>query len=323
MNAGLWRSQIRDEGTTGPGVTAGTGMVFDFKRYAIHDGPGIRTTVFFKGCPLDCLWCHNPEGKDPHPVLSFVAQRCLSCGACAKRCPNRAISYSPGAVPETDRDRCTACGACTEICPTEARTILGRRYTVGELLAELERDRVFYEQSGGGATFSGGEPLLQLEFLNACLAACESRGIHTALDTSGYAAREALLAAARHSRLVLYDLKDMDGARHLKNTGVPLEPILANLEALAKEGVPVWIRIPVIPGINDDGKTIHNYVGFLATLDRRYPVYLLPYHEIGREKYQRLGLPYQLDGIKPPSRARMEELTQVFSEAGFEVHIGG
>lgn len=304
-------------------MTAGTGMVFDFQRYAIHDGPGIRTTVFLKGCPLDCLWCHNPEGKDPHPLLSFVAQRCLSCGACAQVCPNLAISYSPGAVPETDRDRCTACGACTEVCPTGARTILGRRYTVDEVLAELERDRVFYEQSGGGVTFSGGEPLLQLEFLIACLAACESRGIPTALDTSGYAAREALLAAARQSRLVLYDLKDMDGARHLKNTGVLLEPILANLEALAKEGVPVWIRIPVIPGINDDGKTIHNYVSFLAALDSRYPVYLLPYHEIGREKYRRLGLPYLLDGTKPPSRARMEELVQVFSEAGFEVHIGG
>jgi len=300
-----------------------TGVVFDLKRYAIHDGPGIRTTVFLKGCPLDCSWCHNPEGKDPHPVLSFVAQRCLGCGACAEACPSRAISYLPGGVPETDRDRCTACGACTEACPTGARTILGRRYTVDELVAELERDRVFYEQSGGGVTFSGGEPLFQFEFLRTCLVACRNRGIHTALDTSGYAAREVLLEAARGSDLVLYDLKDMDERRHRANTGVPLEPILTNLQALAREGIPVWIRIPVIPGLNDDGETVRKYVRFLTALDRSYPVFLLPYHEIGLEKHRRLGLSHLLEGIKPPPSEEMEDLARVFSLAGLDVKIGG
>lgn len=305
------------------GVDATTGIVFDIKRYAIHDGPGIRSTPFLKGCPLDCLWCHNPEGKDPRPVLSFVDARCLSCGACAAACPEGAIDFSPGSFPKTNRERCTACGACVKVCPTGAREIIGRRYTPQGLIEELLRDRPFFEASGGGVTFSGGEPLAQPEFLRECLILARKKGLHIALDTSGYAERELVLEMGRLSDLVLYDLKDMDEERHLKNTGVPLAPILGNLLALAEAGIPLWIRIPVIPGINDDGKTIHKYVSFLTALDRNYPVYLLPYHEIGREKYGRLGLPYRLDGVKPPSQARMEELARIFSEAGFEVHIGG
>jgi len=300
-----------------------TGLVFDIKRYAIHDGPGIRSTAFLKGCPLDCLWCHNPEGKDPHPVLSFLEARCLSCGACAAACPEGAIDFSPGSLPKTSRERCTVCGACVKVCPTGAREIIGRRYTAQELIEELLRDRPFFEASGGGVTFSGGEPLAQPEFLRECLILARKKGLHIALDTSGYAERELFLELARLSHLVLYDLKDMDEGRHRRNTGVPLEPILENLRALAREGTPTWVRIPVIPGINDDEETIRRLLDFLRSLGRDWPVFLLPYHEIGQEKYRRLGLPYRLNGLRPPSRARMEELARAFSKAGLEVHIGG
>ena len=317
------KAHMGNEGAKGPGGEATTGIVFDLKRYAIHDGPGIRTTAFLKGCPLDCLWCHNPEGKDPRPVLSFVEARCLSCGACAAACPEGAIDFSPGGLPKTDREVCTACGACVKVCPTGAREIIGRRYTPRELIEELLRDRPFFEASGGGVTFSGGEPLAQAEFLRQCLILARRQGLHTALDTSGYAQKDLVLEMGRLSDLVLYDLKDMDEERHLKNTGVPLAPILENLLALAEAGIPLWIRIPVIPGINDGPETIRAYVNFLSRLPRKPPVFLLPYHAIGKEKYRRLGLPYRLDGLKPPSRARMEELAQVFSKAGLEVHIGG
>ncbi|HAF71147.1 MAG: Glycyl-radical enzyme activating protein family [Acetothermia bacterium 64_32] len=300
-----------------------TGLVFDIKRYAIHDGPGIRSTAFLKGCPLDCLWCHNPEGKDPRPVLSFVEARCLSCGACAAACPEGAIDFSPGSFPKTNRERCTACGACAAACPTGAREIIGRRYTPQGLIEELLQDRPFFEASGGGITFSGGEPLAQPEFLRECLILARKKGLHVALDTSGYAEPRLFLELARLSHLVLYDLKDMDEERHRKNTGVPLAPIMKNLQSLFEEGIPVWIRIPVIPGMNDGPETIRAYVDFLSRLPTKPPVFLLPYHDIGKEKYRRLGVPSRLDGLKPPSRARMEELARAFSKAGLEVHIGG
>ncbi|MGC9530203.1 MAG: glycyl-radical enzyme activating protein [Candidatus Bipolaricaulaceae bacterium] len=304
-------------------VCSPSGVLFDVKRYAIHDGPGIRTTAFLKGCPLDCPWCHNPEGKQPNPELSFLAHRCLACGLCASACPRGAITISPGELPNTDRGRCTACGACVEICPAGARAVVGTTYSVRELVAQLERDRIFYEQSGGGVTFSGGEPLAQPDFLLACLAACRRRGLHTALDTCGYSSRPALLAAARLADLVLYDIKHMDPERHLAATGVPLKPILTNLVTLAEEEIPVWIRIPLIPGFNDDRETVEGYVAFLSRLGQNCPVDLLPYHRIGRDKYRRLGLPYTMDGVAPPARERADELAQRLAAAGLEVRIGG
>lgn len=299
-----------------------TGLVFQIKRGAIHDGPGIRSTVFLKGCPLDCRWCHNPEGKSSEPVLAFVGQRCIGCGACVAACPTGAIAMR-GDVPETDRSRCTTCGRCTGVCPTGAREVLGRALTVAELLAELNRDRPFYEASGGGVTFSGGEPLSQPDFLFAALEACRDRGLHTAVDTSGYAPQELILRAARLADLFLYDLKDMDPGRHREATGVPLEPILANLRALDSAGATIWIRIPLIPGFNDDAETVAAYIAFLSHLKGKYPVFLLPYHPVGEEKYRRLGLTYPLAGLQPPPADRVEGVKAAFVAAGFQVRIGG
>lgn len=298
------------------------GTVFAIKRGAIHDGPGIRTTVFLKGCPLNCLWCHNPEGKDPRPVLAFVRQRCIGCGACASACPQRAVAMEDS-YPETDRSSCIACGTCVAACPTGARAVLGREYVVDELLSHIERDRTFFETSGGGVTFSGGEPLFQSDFLLSCLRACKAAGLPTALDTAGYAPKETVLQVAQYTDLFLFDLKDMDPERHRENCGVPLEPILENLRALDEAGAKVWIRIPLIPGFNCDEATVDAYIRFLSGLKRQHPVFLLPYHPVGEEKYRRLGLPYPLPGLEPPSGERVEAIKAAFGAAGFRVRIGG
>ncbi|MBC7220101.1 glycyl-radical enzyme activating protein [Candidatus Bipolaricaulota bacterium] len=315
------RRAPQDGGRTGAALPA-VGIVFDIKRYTIHDGPGIRTTVFLKGCPLRCLWCHNPEGVDPQPQVSFVAGRCLGCGACVEACPERAISLAPGALPMTDRAKCVACGRCVAACPAGARALVGKGRSVEEVLALVERDRIFYDRSGGGVTFSGGEPLAQPQFLRACLRECRARGIRTAVDTSGFADRALVMEIAALADLLLYDLKDMNPSRHLRTVGVPLEPILANLEALAQAGAPVWVRIPVIPGVNDDAATIQDYLSYLAGLEVRYPVSLLPYHTIGVEKYRRLGIPYRLPETRPPSQQALEGFVRMFERAGFEIDVG-
>lgn len=315
------RRTQQDDGFSG-GLTPAAGIVFDIKRYTIHDGPGIRTTVFLKGCPLRCLWCHNPEGIEAQPQLSFVAARCLGCGACVKACPERAISHTAGGLPVTDRAKCVACGHCVAVCPAGARALVGKRRSVEDVLALVERDRIFYDRSGGGVTFSGGEPLAQPEFVAACLRECRVRGIRAAVDTSGFADRVTLLEIATLADLVLYDLKDMNPSRHLRMTGVPLEPILGNLHSLAQAGTPVWIRIPVIPGINDDAATMQDYVSYLVGLELRYPVSLLPYHSTGVEKYRRLGVPYRLPQTRPPSQEALERFVCMFKKAGFEIDTG-
>jgi len=299
------------------------GLLFDIRRYTIHDGPGIRTTVFLKGCPLNCLWCHNPEGKDLRPQLSFVSGRCLRCDECVAVCPASAIHLAPGAFPLTDRLKCLTCGRCVQVCRTGARIVLGKTQSAGEVLTVVERDRIFYDQSGGGVTFSGGEPLAQAGFLRECLRECRKRGIHAVLDTSGFADRITLLETAKLANLVLYDLKDMNPDRHLQTVGVPLDPILENLRALASESIPVWVRIPAIPGVNDDDSTIRNYRRYLEGLGARYPVSVLPYHAFGFEKYSRLGLPYHLAELSPPSEEDLARWVGAFRETQFQVSIGG
>jgi pyruvate formate lyase activating enzyme len=299
-----------------------TGTVFDIKKFSIHDGPGIRTTVFFKGCPLRCWWCHNPESQAPGPELMIRAGRCIQCEACLSACTHGAISRGPDGV-STDAAKCVACGACAEVCYAEARQIVGREMTVAQVVAEIERDVPFYDESGGGVTFSGGEPLLQPGFLLALLQACQEREIHTALDTCGFAPWETLDRVREHVDLFLYDLKLMDDDGHLKFTGVSNELILRNLQALSRRGHDVVVRVPVIPGINDDEEHVRQIGTFVACLPRLHRVDLLPYHRAGADKYDRLHKSYRLPETHPPSDSRMAEILRVLEGFGLQVRTGG
>jgi pyruvate formate lyase activating enzyme len=262
--------------------------VFDIRRFSIHDGPGIRTTVFLKGCPLRCWWCHNPEGLSAAPEVVWRGDRCTRCGTCIATCPEAALSWD-GDAPVLDAARCTLCGECADVCYAEAREVLGRTMTAEEVLAELERDRAFYEQSGGGVTFSGGEPLAQPEFLLDLLARCRERDLHAALDTCGHAAWETVDRIRPYVSLFLYDLKLLDDDRHRRYTGVSNAPGLANLRALADAEHDIVVRVPLIPGVNDDDGSIGDLGSFLTALPRPVPVVLLPYHALGAAKYARLG----------------------------------
>lgn len=299
-----------------------TGTIFDVKRFSIHDGPGIRTTVFFKGCPLRCQWCHNPEGQSPEPELTFRADRCLRCGACISACEQGAIS-TDGDVPVTDSGKCTLCGACVEACYAEAREIAGRAVTVAELMAEIERDIPFYDQSGGGVTISGGEPLLQKDFLLALLRSCKQADIHTTLDTCGHSSWEALDSVRAYVDLFLYDLKVMDDAQHRKFTGASSAPALNNLEALSEEGHSIVVRVPIIPGINDSEDNIRETGAFAARLRSLERVDLLPYHDAALQKYARFDKCYRLPETRPPSEEHMTDLARILRGFGLKVQIGG
>ncbi|MBN1810259.1 MAG: glycyl-radical enzyme activating protein [Anaerolineae bacterium] len=299
-----------------------TGIVFDIKKFSIHDGPGIRTTIFFKGCPLRCWWCHNPEGLALEPELMFWANRCIQCDACLDVCAHGAISRD-GDVVSTDAEKCVRCGACVAACYAEARQIVGREMTVAQVMAEIGRDVPFYDESGGGVTFSGGEPLLQRDFLFELLRACRARGIHTAVDTCGFAPWEMLDGVREHVDLFLYDLKLMDDARHRQFTGVSDALILSNLQALSQRGHDIILRLPLIPGINDDGENIRQAGAFAAELPHLIRVDILPYHRIGGEKYDRLNRPYGLTETQPPSEERVAEVVQVLAEFGLRVSVGG
>ena len=302
------------------------GIVFSVQRYCIHDGPGIRTTVFLKGCPLSCAWCHNPESWDTAPEIWLLPQHCIQCGACLEECP-RTDQVEPGTAlagpPLLEPDHCLRCGSCVAVCPTSARQQVGRSLQVAELLREVARDRPFYEQSGGGVTFSGGEPLLQYEFLAACLRGCREQRLHTAVDTSGYAPREHLLALARVTDLFLYDLKLMDDQRHREHTGVSVQPILENLVALDAAGAEIWVRLPLIPRVNDDSANLDAIGRFVADLTHTRRLHLLPFHEVGTDKRLRLGKSSESSGCVPSTRETVAEVVRRLTACGLEVHLGG
>ena len=297
-----------------------TAVIFNIMRFSTQDGPGIRTTVFFKGCPLSCWWCHNPESQRLQPELLYLEERCRHCGDCVTACPQHAIEQVDGAVRTSAL--CRRCGQCTEACQVEARQIAGRRLTVGELVAEIERDLVFFEESGGGVTLSGGEPLAQPRFVSALLGACRERGIGTVIDTCGYAPSTVFLDVALAADLVLFDLKLMDAVRHKQYTGVSNRRILGNLEALVSRGRPVTVRIPVMPGINDTTDEIGQFATYLAELPASQ-VELLPYNNIGAGKYKRLGLTYRLPDAPRPTAEDLAHFRDALARAGLNVRVRG
>lgn len=303
-----------------PVATRNSGVVFNTMRFSVHDGPGIRTTVFLKGCPLRCQWCHNPESQDFRPRLMLFAERCRVCGECVAACPQHGISAPVNGlkIPET----CDGCGCCAEVCVAEAREIVGRRTTVAELMEELRRDVVFFDESGGGITISGGEPLAQPAFTRGLLAACRESGIHSILDTCGFATPEVFASVSELADLVLYDLKIMDSQMHERLTGVPNATILSNLRSLAGTGKPVIVRFPLIPGVNDSGSELAALSSFvrscgISRLD------ILAYHGTGAGKYVRLGLHSPAGVFVEPPAARLAEVAGIFRREGVNVSIGG
>jgi pyruvate formate lyase activating enzyme len=296
-----------------------SGRIFNVQRFSIHDGPGVRTTVFFKGCPGRCFWCHNPESQSPAREVIRLAGRCIGCGACAEVCPLAA----DGRVSERVPPECRVCGACVGSCPTGARQILGRDVSIRELLAEVLRDRPFFEESDGGVTFSGGEPLRQPAFLISALEACKDAGLHTALDTCGYGRQEDLLAAAELSDVVLFDLKHSEARRHFEATGLPLEPILDNLRALSSAHGHVWLRLPIVPGFNDGHDDVERAAELAAGLPSVRQVNLLPYHRAGTHKLRGGALDRTLEDLAPPPPERLSAIRAGFEERGLLTRVGG
>jgi pyruvate formate lyase activating enzyme len=298
------------------------GLIFDLKKYSINDGPGIRTTVFFKGCPLRCRWCHNPEGQSFDPEIMIRPSRCLAgCDECVTACQEGAIVKAAG-VPAVDRARCPACGKCADACPAQAIELVGRRLSAAELVAEVEKDRIFQEESGGGVTFSGGEPLSQPDFLLEVLELCRKKEIPTTVDTCGFAPRDILERVAEKTDLFLFDLKAIDEKKHIASTGVSNRLILENLSRLAARGSRVIVRIPVIPGVNEDEKTVRETARFLRSLGSISDISLLPYHRLGRDKYKGLEKEAAGGDFDPPTADSLGQMRKHLEASGFRVSLG-
>jgi len=298
-------------------------FIFDIKRYAINDGPGIRIVIFLKGCNLNCAWCHNPESISSETERMYAPAKCIQCGTCVMACSEKAITLTSEGII-TDDVLCKMCGKCADVCPTKAIEISGHPMSVTEIMNEIEKERVFFDQSGGGVTFSGGEPLLQSKFLIELLDECSKRGIHTAVDTAGLANTEIILDVAKRTDLFLYDLKMMDSERHRKWVGVPNEKILENLKAVAATGVKIIIRIPLIGGVNDDAENIKATARFVAELSgEKKSVNLLPYHKIAQTKYQKLGRPDDFQLLEEPTKEAQQQAIAIFEKYGIQASIGG
>ncbi len=293
-----------------------TGTVFNIQRYSTEDGPGIRTTVFLKGCPMRCPWCHNPEGISPKPELVWYSARCIGARDCLKACPRGALELTPGGM-RIYRDACEACGSCEEACPAAALEVIGKKRTPEEVLDEVLRDRVFYEKSGGGVTLSGGEPCLQRDFSRELMMRLKEQGIHVALDTCGSAPRDHFRELAGLADLVLFDLKVMDTELHREYTGIELERVLDNAEWLAQQGKQIWVRTPVIPGHTDSEDNIRAIARFIRERMPGVERYdLLAYNNTCRGKYERLDLEFSLAGEPLLSREEMERLCAAAVEEG-------
>jgi pyruvate formate lyase activating enzyme len=300
------------------------GVIFNIQGYCIHDGPGIRTSVFLKGCPLRCFWCQNPESHSFYPELLFAEEKCTGCGNCVQVCPEKAIRMH-GKASQTDHRLCKSTGLCVDACPNEARAVIGRRATADEVYKEIAADSLFYQESGGGVTLTGGEPLAQPEFAASILKKCRDAGFHTALDTCGYASWATAREVLRHVNLVLFDFKHMNPEMHEKYTGVSNELILQNAERIHHEmSIPMRVRVTLVPGFNDSPENLAAAAGFIADrLSNAIPVHLLPYHRLGEAKWERLGRKNETASIEIFGERQLVECRRVFESFGLTVIMGG
>ncbi len=296
------------------------GMIFDIKHFAVHDGPGIRTTVFLKGCPLKCSWCHSPESQSPVPEVAYYQDLCIGCGACVEACPNEAQTLG---IPKIIRELCTGIGKCADECFPEAIVLYGRKASIKEILEEVKKDKLLYEVSGGGVTLSGGEPTMQPEFTSALLKAFKDHGYHTTLDTCGYVDWTIFKHVSKNANLILFDLKHMDSFTHQELTGVPNNLIISNLEKISDMGIELLVRVPVIPDHNDSEENFIAMGNFLGGLSGISTVELLPYHNLGTPKYSALGREYPLNGLRTPELHTLKELAKILEVEGLKINIEG
>ncbi len=301
------------------------GLLLDIDRFASHDGPGIRTTVFLKGCPLSCVWCHSPESRLSAPELLYQSERCNGCQLCIEICPQNALSMGLSGerdVAVLNSSLCHTCGKCVELCYPGALTLAGTTVSVGDLVSQVEKDLPFFRSSGGGVTLSGGEPARQFKFSYNFLLRCQERGIHTALETTGYARWDVISALASVTDLLLYDVKFIDEDSHYRYTGVPNKLILDNLRKLAERNHEIHVRVPCIPGVNDSPQQIRATAGFVAEIGIERIV-LLPYNGAAGAKYEWIGLAFELEGKETQCDEYMNRLADLCRQDGLFVQIGG
>jgi len=301
------------------------GLVASIKRFAIHDGPGIRTIVFMKGCPLRCIWCSSPQTQNPYPEIAYYEEKCIGCGGCLKVCSENAITIDKQGKKWINRLRCTNCGKCAEACPTEALKIVGQFMTSEEIITEIDKDRLFYQESGeGGVTISGGEPLMQTEFVKEVLRKCHEQGIHTAIETSGFVEWREFRNVLGHVDLLFCDIKHMNSEKHKELTGVSNQLILENIRKVDQKcDVPVILRFPLIPSINDSEENLINLAKFITSLKRINTLEILPYHRLGEHEYKTLGREYKLKEVEVPSDDYLQEVKEFMTSQKLKVDVLG
>ena len=319
------RIQLNSSSPTPYQKSGPQGLIFDIRKYSIHDGPGVRTTVFFKGCPLECRWCCNPESQAGRLELVWVGERCLGCDLCLSVCEKAALGVAADGGRTIDRERCDCCGACARRCPGEALNLIGRRVSVDEVLEEVARDALYFEASGGGLTLSGGEPLAQPDFAAELLRRYkrEERGGHTAVETCGFVAWSVIERVAPDVDLFLYDLKHLDPEEHRRLTGEGNQLVLDNARRLAAAGYAMVMRLPLIAGVNDRREQLEAAADFILSLPGVRRLDLLPYHRLGEPKYRRLGKAYPLAGEPSLSSEPVARAAEILATKGLEVTIGG